>query len=91
MPAPLEPIGRQALPSKYAISSAVATPLAFWNDPAAKTSDPDVVSALMNVVVVNQPSVPAVFEPTALHAEPSHFTTWSAAAIPATFVASVPT
>ena|SRR5439155_9042803 len=41
--------------------------------------------------VGNQPSAPPVFELRALHAEPFHLTTWSACAIPATLVESVPT
>ncbi len=45
----------------------------------------------MKLVAGNQPSVPAVFEPTALHAEPFHLATWSACAIPAMLTASVPT
>ena len=55
--------------------SASGFPFAFWNDPAAKTRDPDVVSALMEDEVGNQPSAPAVFEPSALQAEPFHFAT----------------
>src|SRR5258708_1198904 len=41
--------------------------------------------------VGNQPSAPPVLELRALHAEPFHLTTWSACAIPATLVESVPT
>src|SRR6266516_6843409 len=45
----------------------------------------------MDAEAGNQPSVPPVFEPRALHAVPFHLATWSACAMPATLVESVPT
>jgi hypothetical protein len=45
----------------------------------------------MLVAVVNHPSVPALFDPMALQADPFHLTTWSAFARPATSDPSVPT
>src|SRR5687767_2436172 len=45
----------------------------------------------MLVPTGNHPSVPPVFEPMALHADPSHFATWSAWAMLSTFDPSVPT
>jgi hypothetical protein len=86
----LEPTGRQSLPSKKATLSARGSPFAFWNDPVAKSAEPSLVSALMNVVVENQPFVPAVSAPRALHAEPFQLATWSAWGMPATSLASVP-
>src|SRR5215207_4099934 len=45
----------------------------------------------MYVVVGNQPSVPAAFEPSALHEVPFQRATLSACAIPAMFFMSAPT
>lgn len=45
----------------------------------------------MNAVAGYQPTVPALFEPTAFQVEPFQRATWSAFAIPAMLVASVPT
>jgi hypothetical protein len=45
----------------------------------------------MFVPTGNHPSAPPAFDPSALHADPLHFATWSAWGMPATFDPSVPT
>ena len=79
------------MPSNQATLSARGSPFAFWNVPVAKRFEPTLARSWMLVAAGNHPFVPAVFEPMALHADPSHFATWSAWAMPATFDPSVPT
>jgi hypothetical protein len=45
----------------------------------------------MFVPTGNHPSAPPAFDPSALHADPLNFATWSAWGMPATFDPSVPT
>src|SRR5215210_2143684 len=90
-PAPSEPTGCQAVPSNQATLSARASPFAFWNDPPTNKFEPLPVRVSISAEVGNQPFVPAVFEPSALHADPSHLATWSAFGSPAMSFASEPT
>ena len=62
-PAPLDPSGCQAVPSKKATLSARASPPAFANVPVTKRFEPVPVRSLIELPVGNHPSAPPLPAP----------------------------